>query len=204
MTKLITTKKIVPIDQVVANRWNPNVESLTVYNSIKETIKEKGMIGTITVREVAGCYEILNGEHRWRILKELDWKEIPVESIGEISDTEAKFWTLKLNEGGKNEVENLAKIYEELDAGQLSMLGSTAEEIQNTKDLFKFDFSQYESKDPGVPENTLAHVLSFKFTDEEWNIVQKDIEHTKKNNETEKQWFMQMLESWISLNVRNI
>lgn len=199
---LITTKKIVPIEQVVANRWNPNTESLTVYNSIKETIKEKGLIGTITVREVAGCYEIVNGEHRWRILKELGWKEIPVENMGEISDSEAKFWTLKLNEGGKNEVEKLAKIYEELDNGQLSLLGSTSEEIQNTKDLFKFDFAQYQIKDPGIQEDILVHILSFKFTNDEWKIVEKAIQHTKKINETEKQWFMQMLETYISLNVR--
>ena len=196
-----TTKIIVPIDSVVNNPWNPNVESKVVYESIKETIKQKGLVGTITVREQLGYYQIINGEHRWRICKELGWKEIPVENMGEISDTEAYFWTLKLNETGKNDVEKLAKLYGEMSDGQLSLLGSTKEEIQNTKNLFKFDFAQYQTTDPGIPADTMAHILSFKFTDEEWLVVQKALEIVKKDKETEKQWFMQMLQHFLQVNL---
>lgn len=196
-----TTKKVVPIDSIAPNPWNPNKESKVVYESIKETIKQKGFIGTITTRQYLGCNQIINGEHRWRACKELGWKEVPVEDMGEISDTEAYFFTLKLNEGGKNEVEKLAKMYEQMEDGQLSLLGSTADEIKNTKDLFKFDFAQYQTNDPGIPENVFAHVLSFKFNDEEWRLVQESLKFVKKDNETEKQWFMQMMQHYLQVNI---
>lgn len=199
MNNFTTTKKIVDINQVFPNPWNPNMESITVYNSIKETIRQKGLIGTITVRDWKGSYQIINGEHRWKILKELEWKEIPVESIGEISDDEAYFWTLKLNEGGKNDIEKLAKMYGEMSDGQLSLLGTTQEEIKNTKDLFKFDFSQYETVDPGISADTLIHILSFKFTDSEWKEVQEAILFAKLQGQNEKQWFMILLGKYLDL-----
>jgi hypothetical protein len=197
-----TTKKEIPMKSVNPNPWNPNVESKVVFESIKRTIEEKGLVGTIVVRQLwegVPEYQIINGEHRWKILKELGWTTIPVEDMGVITDEEAYFWTLKLNEGGKNDVEKLAKIYEQMDAGQLSLLGTTAEEIENTKNLFKFDFAKYQTTDPGIPEGTMARVLALKFDEREWDVVQKAIALAKDEGHSEKQMFMLMAMDFLQL-----
>ena len=121
--------------------------------------------------------------------------------MGVMSDDEAYFWTLKLNEGGKNDIEKLAKMYEQMSPDQLSFLGQTAEEIENTKKLFKFDFAQYQTTDPGVPEDTMAHVLSFKFTDNEWKVVQKALELAKEQGQNERQLMMDMLQHYLQINL---
>lgn len=158
------------------------------------------MLGSILVREIGGHYEILDGEHRWKYAKELGYKELTVESIGEIEDSKAKILTVMLNNlRGKDDIEKRAIILESLNEGQLQLLPFTAEEIENEKKLFKFDFSQYESKDEGVPADTLAHILSFKFNDDEWKVVQEAIVWAKGEKNTEKQMFMEMLKHYLQI-----
>ena len=200
--KFSTIKKVVSIDLVIPNQFNPNIQSKAMIEKGIQSVKEFGMMGSIIVRENCGYYEIVDGEHRWKYLKELNYTEIPVESLGEIDEDKLKILTVMLNNlRGKDDIEKRAKIFESLSAGQLQLMPFTAEEIENEKKLFKFDFSQYESKDPGIPADTLAHILSFKFTDEEWKVVQKGIELAKGEKDTEKQWFMGMLQNYLQIHL---
>jgi len=193
-----TVKKTVPIMSVVKNPWNPNVQSKQMVEKGIQSVREFGMLGSILVREVAGCYEILDGEHRLGYAKELGYTEIPVESLGEIDDNRAKVLTVLLNNlRGKDDIEKRAAIYESLSAGQLQLLPFTDEEIQNEKNLMKFDFSQYDTTEPEIPEGTLVRILSFKFTDKEWDVVSEAVKTAKVDGKTEKQWFMEMLQGYL-------
>ncbi len=197
--KLQTEKKIVDIDSIVSNPYNPNVMTDSIFQKMKLTIQDKGLFGSIIVRPFAGCYQILDGEHRWKACKELGYKELPVEcSVNEISDSDTKFWTVYFNNTkGKDDIEKRSKIFESLDAGQSQLLPFTEEEIRHEKELFKFDFSQYETKDPGIPSDTLVQILSFKFTDDEWKVVQDAIQFAKSEGQNEKQWFMIILGQYL-------
>ena len=137
--KLVTEKKIVKIDDIVTNPWNPNVMPDVLFQKMKAVINEKGLFGSIIVRPLAGCYQILDGEHRWKALKELGYKEVPVEcSVVEITDQDAKFWTIYFNNTrGKDDVEKRAQIFEELEQGQTTFLPWTEEEISFLNDSFK-------------------------------------------------------------------
>lgn len=198
--KFTTVKKTVSINSVSPNRWNPNQQTKAMFEKGLESFKTFGMMGSILVRETAGAYEILDGEHRWKYAKELGYENINVESVGEMEDSQAKVLTILLNNlRGKDDIEKRAAILESLNAGQLQLLPFTAEEIENEKNLFKFDFSQYETTDPGIPADTLAYVLSFKFTDEEWKVVQKAVSLAKEEGDNEKQMFMEMLKQYLQI-----
>lgn len=202
MQKLVTEKKIVLIDYIIPNEYNPNQMSDFIYGRMKETIKEKGLFGSIICRPLAGMYQILDGEHRWKACKELGYTELPIEvSVNEMSDQDVKFWTLYFNNTrGKDDIEKVAQIFNEIDIGQAQLLPFTEDEIENTKALFKFDFSQYENKDVEVPVDELPRVFSLSFTENEWIVLQEAFDHVKTQNKSNKQWFMLMLGEYLRKN----
>lgn len=205
MNKLPTEKKIVPIDSIIANFWNPNVMPKATFEKMKQTIVEKGLFGSIYVRRFESTsgiqYQILDGQHRWQACKELGWTEIPVEvAINEVSDRETQFWTIYFNNTrGKDDIEKRSVILENLELGQIPLLPFTEEEIENEKKLFKFDFSQYETKDVEVPENEMLHPLVMKFNESEWEAVQQAISYAKKEGMNEKQLFMVLIGRYVDL-----
>lgn len=196
---LTTEKKIVNIDSIIANEWNPNRMSDFIYQKMKKTISEKGLFGSIICRPLAGCYQILDGEHRWKACKELGFKEIPIEvSVNEISDQDTKFWTVYFNNTkGKDDIEKISEIFKSLDAGQSQLLPFTEDEIKHTKELFAFDFSKYETSEPQIPDDEFAKILSLKFSQSEWKVVEDGISHAKSEGYSPKQWFMIMLQKYL-------
>ena len=190
------------IDDLIPTEENPNKMSDFIYQRMKDTIKEKGLFGSIICRPKAGQFQILDGEHRWKACKELGMTELPIEvSVEEISDQETKFWTLYFNNTkGKDDIEKVVQIFNEIDAGQAQLLPFTEDEIKNTKDLFNFDFSQYETTEVEVPEDELPRIFSLNFTENEWIVLQEALNHVKSQNKSNKQWFMIMLGQYLREN----
>lgn len=197
--KLVTEKKVVSVNQIIVNPWNPNRQSDIIFQKMKKTIDEKGLFGSIIVRPYLGGYQILDGEHRFKACKELGYTKIPVEcSVKEISDSDTKFWTLYFNNTkGKDDIEKVAQIFETLDEGQAQLLPFSEDEIRNTKELFKFDFAQYEKTDPEIPENEFVKILSFKLSQDEWKAVEQVFMYAKQEKLSEKQIFMLMLREYM-------
>lgn len=204
MNKFKTIKKTVPIDHIVPNRWNPNVQDAKMFAKGVQSVKEIGMLGSILVRETGGCYEILDGEHRWRYMKELGYTECPVETMGEIDDKQAQLLTVLLNNlRGSDDIEKRAKIYEALDQGQLSLLPFDAEEIENDKKLFKFDFSQYDAKEgEEKEERRVSRSFLVGLTEEENTVVQKCIAIAKADyKQTPLMWLMEHCRQYLDLHL---
>lgn len=84
---------IVGINDIRPNSWNPNVLKGTIYEFLKKSIKNLGFIQPIIVTKNG---TIIDGEHRWRALKELGYTQVEVKVL-DLTDTEAKFQTLNLN-----------------------------------------------------------------------------------------------------------
>ena len=79
------------------NDYNPNVVGEDVLAKLRSEIADRGMCEPILVRKRGDDgYEIIDGEHRWQICKELGWQEIPC-IIQDYDDKEAKIKTLQLN-----------------------------------------------------------------------------------------------------------
>jgi len=132
MVNFRTEKRMVPIDNILPNPWNPNVMEKFMFEKAKQSVRELGFLGSILVRQhtVDGYYQILDGEHRWKVLKEEGESQCPVEVIiGEMSEEEAKLLTNLINNlRGKDDIFKRAKILEALNEGQLQLLPMTSEE----------------------------------------------------------------------------
>lgn len=86
----------VRIDKIHPNKYNPNVVSADILAKLGAEIGQKGLCEPIIVRFSPDGYEIIDGEHRWRICRDLGWREIPC-IIQDYNDNEAKIKTLQLN-----------------------------------------------------------------------------------------------------------
>lgn len=87
---LIKTELIKP------NGYNPNIVPEDTLAKLRQEIAQNGLTVPITVRSSGNGYEVVDGEHRWRICRDLGFKEIPC-IIQEFDDNEAKIKTLQLN-----------------------------------------------------------------------------------------------------------
>jgi DNA segregation ATPase FtsK/SpoIIIE-like protein len=211
--KFPTTKLIVDIDKVRPNRWNPNVMDKAMFNKQKKSIDELGFLGAILVREheISGMYEILDGEHRWKALKEANEAQIPVENIGKISDKDAQLLTILINNlHGKDDIFKRAKILEALEDVQLSLLPMTEQEIEHEKQFVKFDFGQYDKDDDDMPKRTNTTLVVLDFNEEEtlvWNrvregMIKKGILKDRNKKKQDIQMVMKMLEHYIGMFMR--
>ena len=87
-----------PIEKLKPNPWNVNFLTEDVRSRLQAEMKKHGAkaIKPLTVREKNGVYEIVDGEQRWRIARELGWKTIPV-VIKKFRDEEVKELCLSYN-----------------------------------------------------------------------------------------------------------
>lgn len=83
-------QRVVPIDQIRASKLNPrrefNEEDLA---ELAESVRQKGLVQPIVVRpdRLAGGYEIVAGERRWRAAQRIGMHSVPC-IVRELSDQE--------------------------------------------------------------------------------------------------------------------
>lgn len=94
----VNNVKVVPIESVVPNEWNPNVQSEYVFEKEIESIRANGLIAPVLVRRKGDQYEIVDGEHRWRAATQLGFKEIMVNDLEDMPDGIAQQLTIILND----------------------------------------------------------------------------------------------------------
>jgi ParB family chromosome partitioning protein len=102
----------VPIDLIRPSPYQPrltfNVEDL------RQEIEKDGLLSNLIVRQLEGHYELIDGERRLRILRELGWQTVPVE-IRDIDDQLARRLVYKLNKiRASYEPEEEAKYFKKL------------------------------------------------------------------------------------------
>lgn len=159
MNEIIGEDKIVDIEQVKPNTWNPkdsideNPTVRKMYEQIKEEIRKKGLFEAITVRSVGNKYEILDGYHRWRACKELGYERIRINTLGKVSDRLARAITV-VKEQKKVPVSQLGVAdilgwYQDEGIGAdivQDLLGYSEEEFNSYSTLFDFDLGEVEDE----------------------------------------------------------
>lgn len=87
--------ELVPAEAIRPNDWNPNIMSDRMYRTLLANIERVGFIEPIIVTRDG---VIVNGEHRYRALKDLGVKRVPVVRLEVTSkDPMARLETLALN-----------------------------------------------------------------------------------------------------------
>lgn len=178
------TIKRLQVAAIEPNPWNPNRMSDRVYEAEKESILAFGFIDPITVRPApeGDGYQIIDGEHRFRVLSALieegvppgvsdDLKglvkaaEVPA-IVLDVPDTWAKKLTIILNETrGKADPlalgELLADLAQGSDLDELRLgLPYGAQELEELVKVGEFDWDQFAAggdEDEGAaPDDTQA------------------------------------------------
>ncbi len=125
--------RMIPTEKLRPNPWNPNRISTENYRKLKNAIAERGMLSPILVRPRENYFEIVDGEHRFKIARSLKIKEIPC-FVAELADTEARIKTLQLNGlRGENEPEKLARLIQDLN------LEYVLEDLEQVLPLDRYD-----------------------------------------------------------------
>ncbi|MDE9568849.1 ParB/RepB/Spo0J family partition protein [Xenorhabdus bovienii] len=107
----VATSKLIP------NGWNTNSVPVLNMDKLKVSVTKLGLFKPIIVREVGDKYEILGGEHRWRVAVELGMPTIMVANLGELNDTTAKQISVIDNERyGEDDAGSFARLLEDIQA----------------------------------------------------------------------------------------
>ena len=87
-----------PTDQIKPNEWNPNLQDAEIYRVLAQSLKEEGFGEPILVRRVEGKipYEVVNGEHRWRLAVETGMTHVPA-AIVDMDKHNAMLATIRRN-----------------------------------------------------------------------------------------------------------
>jgi ParB family transcriptional regulator, chromosome partitioning protein len=188
----------ISIDRIKPNPNQPrkHIKEETL-KELAESIKQKGIIQPIIVREKEGYYEIIAGERRWRAAQIAGLQEIPIVIRNDISELESL--ELALIENIQREDLNpidLALAYNELiekynltQEELAKILGKSRSAIANTLRLLK------------LPEEIKNHIISGKLSEGHGRVLlalEDEKEMTRLANECiEKQLSVRELEEII-------
>lgn len=89
--------RIVDINEVCFNPWNPKIKRSKEYEKVKESVKLNGLGMPIVVREIEDDnykYQVLDGEQRLTAALDLGYDKVWIVNLGQVSDEEAKSKTL--------------------------------------------------------------------------------------------------------------
>lgn len=89
---------MVPVAKLRPNPWNPNRMDEAALEAERESIDEHGFIVPVHVRRRGKTlFELIDGEHRWRVAKERELEAIPAVVL-DVDDATAKRLTIILND----------------------------------------------------------------------------------------------------------
>jgi ParB family chromosome partitioning protein len=115
----------VSLDKIIPNRYQPRTDfdekSIT---ELSQTISEHGLLQPMVVRSYQdGQYEIIAGERRFRALKKLNWKKVPV-IVKELDDEETASMALieNVQRQNLNPVEEARAYRKVLDSEKITQL----------------------------------------------------------------------------------
>lgn len=115
LSKQTVNALTVPVGDLTPNPYNTNIVSPENEAKLDAAIKRFGFFKPITVRETESGYQILGGEHRWEAAKRAGLKEVPIFSVGKISDKQAKEIMLADNARyGADDTISLAELLSEI------------------------------------------------------------------------------------------
>lgn len=143
------TLQAIKITDIVPNDYNPNVVDDAKMLQLKKSIIRDGYIQPIVVRphpEMPGIFVVVDGEHRWTVLKELNYDVIECVVVDR-EEPEAMIETVNMNNlRGSFDNFRLAEVILSLsqrysEEELTDLLGYSPLELKNFQDLATFDFN---------------------------------------------------------------
>lgn len=201
------------------NNYNPNIMTTAKLAELKKTIGKHGFLQPIVIRpdpENEGKYVIVDGEHRWLVVKDDPRYQEPQAVIFVDADEDlAKAQTINMNliRGELDRVKVSGILHDLLQRYSMEevqdLIGMNQDEIQTYDDMAGFDMDKFEDvEDESIPEEApvediVASTINIDLTEEEEKIYHKAVtflpQKFQKNSGDDKLIFMEILKCFINL-----
>lgn len=180
------------------NPWNPNKMDAFMYAKAIGSIKEFGFLDPITTRPKGKGFEIIDGEHRWKVAIDVGLDRVPIIAVS-LTDAQAKKLTILLNElRGTADPADLGALLKELleteSAEDLAgSLPFTADFIGSIVDLPEIDWDAVSAKTEAPakdPDKERWVERTYRMPASVASMLDEAIEHAKDG---------EMLEDWQAI-----
>lgn len=200
--------KIVDINEVCFNPWNPKIKRSKEYEKVKESVRVNGLSMPIVVREIDDDnfkYQVLDGEQRLTAALDLGFDKIWVVDLGQVSDEEAKSKTIWMEMAVPFDQEQLGKLLVELvDKVELPYSDNEIEVISGVSLISEDDedftddlFDDSEKKKKFVIECSPENLDNIK---NKFNALYEEFNNNQEENVEEEYFFMEMMNKWENQN----
>ena len=180
MSKYKINNQEIDIKLITKNPWNPNQMDKKTLKAEKESIEKYGVVAPIIVRPLKNKYQIIDGEHRYRVCNDLGYKKIPSVIINGLENKDAKKLTIILNETkGSNDKIELGKLLGELekDFGDNLKIGLPFNN-DDLNDLIEFgnvEWDKYEGLDMNKESDEEIFRLHLTFNGADIELAKKHL-----------------------------
>jgi ParB/RepB/Spo0J family partition protein len=164
----------VPIDKLIAHPDNPNRMSDKTFTKLVRNIERTGRYEPIIVRPKGDSYEIINGHHRVKALRQLGIKTAEI-VIWDVNNEETDIFLTTLNRlSGSDELDKklaiLRRLNEKMRATELAkLLPFNSKQIERLKE-FKLPAAPAK-----IEQKSFTHPLVFFINKEQKQIIEKAI-----------------------------
>ena len=152
---------VVPLSKVHPNPWNPNRQTEAEHEATRQALVRHGQVAPLVVRwhpEREGELQIIDGEHRLRVLRELpDVEEVLVHNLGHLEDAAAKHLNAVLTEArGANDSQAYGKLLKslrddhEMDLEEIAV--GLPQDVDTLDDLVHYGEYDWKNEFSGAPE----------------------------------------------------
>jgi len=173
----------IAIDRLVAHPGNPNRMSKVSFSKLVRNIKRTGRYEPLVVRpsrEKENSFEIINGHHRWKALRELGQKEVDV-IVWDVDEEETDILLATLNRLGGSDVLDkqlalLRRLSGQMAASELGgLLPQTARQIERLTKL------RMPSAPAKMAAGYFASPMVFFVNDEQERVIEEALSAAQKN-----------------------
>lgn len=189
-TKKAMIKRIdfIELSKIQPNPWNPNRMDQETYESTKADMLRQGpdqYMDPIQVREHKGMYQIIDGEHRWKIANELKWERIKAEIYTMDEETAINICYKKNRNRGTLDPHLEAQLFKKLlDEGQMQQkelakrMGVSESHISRTLGLLRMP-EEIKEKAKDLPIAVQEKISSIKEPEAQAEALDKVLEGEK-------------------------
>ena len=86
----------IPLNQLREAPWNPNQIDEETQTRLRESLNRYGLVEPLVVRSINSCFEVLSGNQRLKVIKDMGFKSVPCVVV-DLNDSEAMLLAQALN-----------------------------------------------------------------------------------------------------------